>query len=189
MGGLWAFIMAMAGALMDLLLHTKFPSIKVPSLMVEFPVHPESAPFLVSSPRGTLLWVDSTRHGVIRTAPMTADPSTLNRMVLDAIIDRGKAQQWGNVLLPDQMQESLAYLKYYDFHDVDILCSPEAVEKWNTLTLTPYQRVVPVEWLLPGSSVVVPSDRSYFGFDGTLSDGKTIVLVHNASRGLVYLGE
>jgi hypothetical protein len=168
-------------------------------LMMEFPINPETGPFLVSSSR-SVLWVLPKRP-IIRAAvrPMT-DLGEFFLEVVNEVRDMGRESEWGNVhpWTSEGLLGALAHVRSYEITDVEILAGgsdPDAVvwgdlpqpvlleDEHLTLCGVPLE-VVP--WLPPTMLVVVPQDRDYLGFVLLLRD-KGLAVVHNASRGMAIV--
>lgn len=154
-------------------------------LFMTFPVNPDGAPFLVSSPSG-FVWVPEAMNGAVHTAVREIrQPVELNLEIVGLIAERGVDQDWGNVhpLTTEGVEGALEYVRYFGIEQVDLLVPSQK----KVIDLVPdapdVRAILEVEWL-EDMVLAVPSDRSFFGTLGLLSPKKAIVLVHNPSRGL-----
>lgn len=175
----------LAVGFMDLLEEIRFPlkGSRAPFLM-EIPVSPESAPYLVTGTR-SLLWIEAPRNGVIRSGIRSGSPDpAFYRALVGEISSQGGKRGWGNSFPSTTagMGKAVEYLRGYGFEESVLLVSPgskikppSGVEK------------VPVSWISSGS-VLVPKDRSYLGVLGFLGDKNWTAVVHNPSRGMAVLG-
>ena len=162
-------------------------------MMLEFPVEPETAPFLVTSTKA-LLWVPEAHHDdVVKAAVREAALGSLFMEILDEVTKKGKEAQWGNVHLFSQagVQAAIDHVRYYDLEDLEILAPPNREEdhkdgvykrpQWLNDMKLPLR---PTSWLPEGCVVVLPKDRKYVGFVGYLTRTSCVAVVHNASRGI-----
>lgn len=144
-------------------------------LFVEVPVHPETAPYLVTSSKG-LLWIDNSFNGIVRSAvlrsPWAVVASDTSVEIVRAIRQRGDALSWGNAFpfTDAGVRGAREYLKTYDLAECDLLDHGTA------------------PWVPEGSAVMVPKDRSYLGIVGEIGEGAHTVVVHNPARGMAVLG-
>lgn len=168
-------------------------------LMMEFQVNPETGPFLVSSSM-SMFWVPAPK-GELRAAFRAAPVMELYVEVVRQVAEVGAAHRWGNVhpLTPGGLMHAIGHLRSYDLTDLEILVPP-------SLDLTPFHPVkidldkesavtifgMPVTeatWLPANVILVVPQERDLVGTLVTY-EGRALVVVHNASRGVaVCLGE
>jgi hypothetical protein len=150
------------------------------SVYMEVPVNPEASPFLVSSPGG-YIWVEEASKGIVRVG-IQKDEGVLDMMVLKAITQRSLHSGWGNVLpLSDEgLERAVEYLVTYGYARNELcILSDTQVDSDIPTAIT--------SWLPQGVSVVMPADKSYFGWKSDLGSGRRAALVHNASRGVVIL--
>jgi hypothetical protein len=156
-------------------------------LLVEIPVHEESAPYLVTSNKKGMLWIERSFNGVVRSAMLETDwKEAIDGVALDLIRTvrkRGIEQSWGNTfpLTTDGVVGARDYLKSYGFEDVEILVH-------NTYELA---NEVIYPCIPAGCAVMVPKDRAYLGILGVLGqdNARYTVVVHNPSRGMAILGD
>lgn len=162
---------------------------KTMPLMMEFQIHPEIGPSLVTSTRG-ILWV-VPRSNKVRSAARPVSKEQLFAEIVLEVADMGAESEWGNVHPMDMggLQSALAHLTSYDLTDNEILVSTEwdpslmgltGVDSVDMLLGVP---VTTVAWLPPNLLVVVPKDRDFVGFV-LLFKERALALVHNACRGI-----
>ena len=100
-------------------------------LALEFPVEPSTAPYLVMTSKG-LLWIEAPLVAGQGTAPVTpyvktavreADLGTIYAEIIQAVLEEGRAREWGNVqsLTREGLAAAIDHLAYYDLTSVDIL--------------------------------------------------------------------
>lgn len=155
-------------------------------LFVEVPVHDASAPYLVTSNKKGMLWIEHSFNGVVRSAMLKTDwKSNVDRVSLEvirAVHQRGVEQVWGNTFpfTPDGVSGARDYLKSYELDDVELLVH----ETFGYPDEVVYQAIP------AGCAVMVPKDRVYLGILGVLgvSNEQYTVVVHNPSRGMAALG-
>ena len=177
---------------MSHLLHVmKIPSKMKPGaqpVMLEFPVNPETAPYLVSSSKA-VQWVPEPHPGGIVKAAVRENLviKDLFVEVLQAVRERGQQAAWGNVhpSTADGFKKALDHVGEYGLGDLSVLAPPNFEAFPVKAIAKDYGWVVqPSSWLPDGCVVVVPKDRSFVGFVGLLSAHSLVSVVHNASRGL-----
>lgn len=162
--------------------------------MIELPVSPETAPYLVSTSKGTL-WVDHTSsNGFIRAAVRPGcKPGDLFREALEQIKGRGMTDSWGNVhtFTEDGVQGAIDHVAYYGLTDIELMVAPkrtkkgteggtghpEWLKKWG---VHPH----PSSWVPDNCVVVLPKNREYVGVLRLVSPRCYAMVVHNASRGV-----
>ena len=158
-------------------------------LYMEFKVSAEAAPYLVSSTKGSL-WVENpSSTGLVRAAiRQGATPAVLFKEIVEAVVQRGRESQWGNVqpFTPAGLKAALAHVNDYDMGKLEVLLGAKkgaTTPEW----LQPLTLGVPVRktsWLPEGTAVVVPSDRNFVGLLEHLGTKHVVFTVHNASRGI-----
>lgn len=185
----------------DLLLGYAFeagPSNAVP-LMMEFEVNPETGPFLISSSK-SLLWVNRVKDKRVRAAFRPLDLGGVFLEVVLAVQALGSVSEWGNVqpLSFVGIQAAIAHLLSYDLPSPEILAHPDT--KWGDVRISTADvdgvavryalgcRIHDALWLDPRLVVVLPSDKAFVGFV-LKKEGRGVVVVHNASRGIVVCGD
>jgi hypothetical protein len=152
-------------------------------LFLEFSINDELKPFLVSSTRG-FIWVYRTKENRVRTAlRKNFDRSSIYNDIIIDIMKQGKECSWGNVFEGglSALSQAKARMLEYGFTEVEILTGNPSHKDNKDLTFSP---CIPTNLL-----VVVPKDREYLGFLGTLQENPQnfCVLVHNASRGICII--
>ena len=177
-------------------------------LMVDIPVSPDTAPYLVSSST-SFVWIEEPHPGdqvkaAVRTIKSPGDVFTKTILEVER---RGRADEWGNVhpFTEDGVHEAIRHLEYYGIDDFELLVPRErpataATRKTKKHPATKrdpgYKRPLwlvpdnfgrpmrPSSWLPDGMVVVLPVDRNFVGTMGHLTSTKVIVIIHNASRGI-----
>lgn len=150
-------------------------------LALPFSVNPETAPYLVSGAKQPTVWVPQSPKGKIHAA--IRDAEGFDKEVLDAVTSMGLQLEWGNVhpLTVEGIQACVKHLADFDFENIELLVRDDLeVELPEDLQ----DKVVLAEWLPEKCVVVVPKDRSYLGWIGTVLPGKIVSVVHNASRAM-----
>jgi hypothetical protein len=154
-------------------------------LFVELPVHPDTAPYLVTSNKG-MLWIDNSfsgsfvRSAVLRERWGDSVGHVTYEAIVRCIVQRGRELSWGNQFPATAvgLRGAREYLRSYDLVDCDLLTGKGVALGEGMGCL----------WVPEGCAVLVPRDRSYLGIVGTLGDGAHTVMVHNPSRGMAVLG-
>lgn len=154
-------------------------------LMMEFPVNPETSPFLVSAAgKSQLLWIPQSKGSTIRAGVRYGgDHSTINSSITREIALVGHQNDWGNVhpFSSKGFEEAVAYLNYYGFDELEVLSGSPTLPFSDDISVTR------CDWLKVGCAVVVPKDRAFVGVITPVGKGYA-VLVHNPSRGVAILG-
>jgi len=167
---------------------------KIPVMVDDISVNPDTAPYLVSSSKGHV-WVEkahpgdvikaAVRHGVV--------PGEIFMSVVEEIAARGLADEWGNVqpFTEAGFSAAVAHLESYDLVEVEVLVpltgkgrTPRPL--WLGTRAHDFP-VRPCSWLHDGWAVVVPKDRAFVGALGHITSKDIVVIVHNASRGVAIL--
>lgn len=162
------------------------PGAKKTPLLVEIPVHPESAPFLVSGTKGWV-WVYGAKGGVLRAATCKGSPTSETWVqVVTEVASHGQEAHWGNVFPCSEsgIADAVMYLRSYGFDSVDVIVSPG----WSP-ALPNGVKLSESSWMPSGKAVAVPSDRTYLGMLGMFGSGSYMVVVHNPSRGMAVMGD
>ena len=158
------------------------------ALYAEFVANPETAPYLVSSTR-SVLWVNhlSTQRTLRAAFRKNVTPDQLFKEVVECVTAEGVRRNWGNVhpLTREGIQACVDHLAYYDFAEVDLLAGLDVDQNLLDQFEHEFRRAA---WLPATAVVVVPTDRSFLGFFGHAGEGHSIVVVHNASRGMAVAG-
>ena len=162
-------------------------------LLMEFPVNPETAPFLVTSTE-SLKWTTEAFPGdIVRAAVrQKTTKEVIFREVFESIALMGKEVEWGNAhpFTEAGFMAAMDHVLGYDLAELELL-APKVREKdhklgkyrrpkWmESLSLPPR----PTSWLPDDGAVIVPKDREYLGFIGLVGTG-IVAVVHNAARGI-----
>jgi len=156
-------------------------------LLVQLPVNPDSAPYLVSAHEGSksaFVWVPkASENGEVRAAPRK--DANFREKVVEEVLQQSTLQDWGNVqpLTKEGFEMAILYLEDYGLEDFDILVAedvdpgllPEKVESYVK------------DWMPEKTAVLLPKDRGFVGDVGVIATGHVVVVVHNPVRGLVVL--
>lgn len=165
-------------------------------LMVDVPVNPELAPFLVSSSKG-VLWIEAAHPGDLVKAAVRQieSPGEFFQEVLQAVSERGAKDQWGNVhpFTGEGVREAIHHLEFYGIEEIEILVprlrgeenknGPHERPAW----LTEESFNVPVRpssWIPDKCAVVVPVDRDFLGTLAHFTPKQVMSVIHNPSRGM-----
>ncbi len=92
-------------------------------LMMEYNVSDETAPYLVSSSVG-VMWIHEVHpNNIVKAAVRTATISGFFAEVVEAVVDMGRAQRWGNVhpLSLEGLRAAVAHVEFYDLGPVELL--------------------------------------------------------------------
>lgn len=183
----------LSSALLQVVLYEKRAPKRAMPLMMEFPVNPELAPFLVTSSKGTF-WVKS--HGGLVRAALRHVPEIQDYFleVTRAVTIQGRKKEWGNVqpLTQTGLETATNHIKNYDLEDLEILAhpkfpwgslDPEGDTKRSPVLVWYGLPVQPTIWLPMDTVLVLPKDRSFVGF-ALLFQERLVSVVHNASRGI-----
>jgi len=155
--------------------------------MVEIPVHPESAPFLVSGTLGKWVWISESKKGVLRAAFRDGSvPEDLNLSIAKVVAQESALRKWGNIssFNAKGILAAVEYLRFYGFGaDVEVL-----VPVGCRLKAPKGVSFVEAPWLPAKKAVAVPADRSFLGILGAIGGERYAVVVHNPSRGMALIG-
>ncbi len=159
----------------------------VTPLMVEVPVNPELAPYLVSS-RSGVLWVEKARPGdnIVRAAVrVEGNPGQMFCEVMFANSLRGIQERWGNVhdFSEQGVKAAVQHLELYEISDIEVLVSSGDLPPWVT-ALSKDIVVRKTGWVPSGYAVVVPVDKAFLGTLLHIGPGGLAFVVHNPSRAL-----
>lgn len=163
--------------------------------MIEIPVDPESAPFLVTGTK-KFLWIEAVGRSHSPLAKMRGKVRSAIREgafeegvfvdILQEVARTGAERRWGNgfPFTTLGLNQAVAYVTLYGMEKLEVLCgsSLKGIQIPKGVTVTS------VKWMPRGKAVVVPEDRSYLGLVGILDQSWT-ALVHNPSRGMAVLGD
>lgn len=165
--------------------------------LMEVPVDPELAPYLVSSMTG-VTWVGKTStQGFIRTAFRTQSskplvdglvlPSpgaeflspNLDTEILKAVFERSCQEKWGSVqpMSQEGYDSAKEYLRSYGITDVELLAHPRTKLGLQAIRAT---------WVPLRMIVLVPKNRLLLGTLHVVSRDHVAAVVHNPSRGMAF---
>ena len=169
---------------MSLVQRIEIKTDRVP-LMIELPVDPTIAPYLVSTTKSFLWLVQPLRDNKLRVAIRKENLDQLFGEVVQNIYEMGLENSWENsyTLSKDGVQKAIEYLQYYGIKEIEILCGES-----DPLSLgSRYGKysVTKVSWL-SDCYVAIPKDRSYFGSLTDFGSDNYAILIHNPSRGIAF---
>lgn len=148
--------------------------------LVEPPVHPALAPYLVSGPSG-FLWVErSSKEGHLRAAPVTISEGEASLRALEMIGVRASLEAWGSVF--PATSEGVKEVKeaMHFFH-------PEELQAFSGENFPPIvQGVMQVPWVPKGTMIIVPKTRKFVGTCYGIA-GRWAYVVDNAVAGVAFL--
>lgn len=151
-------------------------------LLLEIPVSPLTAPYLVTATR-SLMWLEESPRGVVRTAmrPVWEPEKTFPAMVREIAFEGDRRGWEGHFPMnPKGIQAAVARMRTYGIQNFELLISPGS-------GAPPQLPAREVSWVPAGSGVVVPMDRSYLGIVFRVGAAAGVV-VHNPSRAMAVLG-
>tara|TARA_X000000950_G_C13917704_1_gene661826 strand:- start:530 stop:1048 length:519 start_codon:yes stop_codon:yes gene_type:complete len=166
--------------LKDLSLNTKGKN----PLMMEFPVNPETSPYLVTAAgKSRLIWIPASNGKIKAGVRYMGDRGAINLAIVREIALVGLKNDWGNVhpFSLAGLSKAVEHLSYYGFTEVDILCGSD------TLPFSTKHSVIKCDWLNEGCAILLPKDRAFVGVISSIGKGYA-ALVHNPSRGVAILG-
>lgn len=179
-------------------------------LIMEFQVHPDTAPYLVTSTKG-LLWIDAPHPGpaenvsIVKAAVREIEaPGDLFWAMVLSVIQRGRRDSWGNVhpFTKEGVLAAATHLEDYDLGDLEILAPRVRVnskdDKGNVIENKDgiYKRpgwlhpeklgypVRPSSWVPDDCVVVLPRDREFVGLLSHLGPRTVAAAAHNPSRSI-----
>jgi hypothetical protein len=156
----------------------------IPPRIMEVPVEPHNAPFLVSGREDgdhAVVWVSRAgRNGRIRVCPRK-DP-TVRTSIITEIVSAGEQKNLGNIhaLTKKGVAAAQAFLASFGFEKLEALVAEDVKDTFLPKTVSVYEK----EWVPPGHLVLLPEDRSFVGDIGEMSTGHVMVVVHNPLRGM-----
>jgi len=181
-------------------------------LYMEFPVHGDLHPFLVSSTRA-VLWVEQAHPGDMAFVKAAVrdirTPGEFFWELTEQLIARGKRDEWGSVhpFTEDGVRAAIAHVKFYGLDDLELLVPRTRVaakavranakegikavkavkgyQRPDWLTTSTLQLPTrPSGWVPDDCAIVVPKDRAFVGVMIHLKPKSICAAIHNASRGL-----
>lgn len=159
-------------------------------LVVEFPVGPETAPYLVSSST-TVMWIGEPPivqpRPMVKAAVREVEPDVFFQEVLEAVLIMGRDAEWGNVhpLTHDGLRAAIDHVESYGLTDLELLASPNLPK--DALKAVVGDLAMPVRpssWVPTDCVIVLPKDREYVGILAKVTDKRMAGVIHNASRGI-----
>lgn len=157
---------------------------RTPWALMQLPVDPKNAPFLVSNRNGiepSVLWIHKAgKNGKVNCCPR--EDSKIRTEIIKEIVATGEEKEVGNVhpLTKEGVEAALAYLKTYEIDDCEALVAKDVEETFLSDEMNAYVK----EWVPEGHLVLVPRDRTYLGDMGMMSTGHVVVVIHNPLRGM-----
>ena len=159
----------------------------VPPRIMEVPVEPRNAPFLVSAREDaahSVVWVSRAgKNGRVRVCPRK-DP-TIRTAILQEIVIAGEEKNLGNIhpLTKEGVGAAQRYLSFFGFDELEALVAEGLKVTFLPKTISVYEK----EWVPSGQLVLLPTDRSFVGDIGQMSTGHVMVVVHNPLRGMAIV--
>lgn len=160
------------------------------SLFMEFQCDPRLFPYLVSSSRGGVIWVDqrNIRGRHLRAGVSEGyDLESFFRQVVREVAEVGFEAQWGNshFLTHKGAQKAIDYVRGYEIPEVVLMVPPGTPLFPQKIPPRFYgSEVVPAGWLEPDCVIAVPKDRAFLGFVNGIKGKSYTAVLHNPSRGL-----
>lgn len=165
-------------------------------IILEFEVHPDTAPYLVTSSSG-LIWVEEPHPGNILKAAIQeiSSPGHLFWAMALSVILRGKRDEWGNVhpFSENGVLDAVKHLEDYDLTDIEILVPRVREDKnengvykrpsWLHPDILGYP-LRPTSWVPDDCAIVVPRNRDYVGMMTHITLKKVAAATHNPSRSI-----
>ena len=154
-------------------------------LMIELPVEPKIAPYLVSTTKSFLWLHQPLRDNKLRVAIRKENLDQLYGEIIQNIYEMGVNSSWGNshTLSKEGLQKAIDYLRYYGIKEVEILSSEtDPLSLGGNFGKYP---ITKVNWIAD-CYIVLPKDRSYFGSMTDFGSDKYAILIHNPSRGIAF---
>jgi len=165
-------------------------------LMVDVPVNPALAPFLVSSTKG-VMWIEDVHPGNVVKAAVRdiTSPGEFFQEVLMAVVARGARDQWGSIhpFSEDGVRAAINHLEFYGLEDIELLVPRTRGEKnkdgaherpaW-LCDESFHVPIRPSSWVPDNCVVVVPVDRDFLGTLAHFTPRQVMAVVHNPCRGI-----
>lgn len=173
-------------------------------IIMEIPVIPDTAPYLVTSTTG-VMWIEEPHPGnIIKAAVRVAPPADIFRAMLEAVIERGRQDDWGNVhfFTPTGLTAAIEHVRSYNLGELEVLIprsrtdiklkDRKTAQKAISLKVKPEWLhpaaiglpIRPTSWLPDDCAVVLPRDRDFVGVLGHVSPRDLFAVAHNPSRGI-----
>lgn len=173
-------------------------------LVYEFVVDPRSVPYLVSSSKTPLMWIERPIYNQVVRAAVQYEKERMNldsifRWVTQAVVERGQVYEYGNSFpySEEGILEAARYVRYFlqgmemevrnpNSYLMEILVRGDS--PWATQeTLEVDGETVPLQaanWLPDNTAIAVPRDRGFLGDVHLFGESACAVVVHNPARGM-----
>jgi len=176
-------------------------------LILEYPVSPETAPYLVSS-SSSVMWIHEPHpNDMVKAAVREVKPGPFFWEAIEAVMAMGRQAEWGNVhpLTKEGLRAAVNHVESYDLTDLELLVPRRHPLKETEQdaeedegdgevgeTVPSIQSLVdglglplrPSSWLPSDCVVVVPKDRTYVGLVNLVTPKSLAGVIHNAARGI-----
>lgn len=171
------------------------------ALLIEFPVNPATAPYLVSraTSKALTMWIPrASTNGNVRAAVRETTLEELYSEVVEQVVSRGREEGWENThpLTKEGIVQAVEYIRYYGFTDdeIEVLAHPKLpwgdidpswkVPDGEYMVLGVHGfRVQPAAWLGTDTVVIAPRNRAFLGVVMKFDAG-FVAVVHNPARGM-----
>lgn len=151
----------------------------LPSL-VEFPVHPSLAPYLVSTSKG-YIWVErASKLGQVRAQPVSWGDEKASKEAISMIMERAQAEDWGAVFpaTQDGLQEIGAALRFFQPSEIQVFRGVGAPDLLSGIPQVP--------WVPEGVLVFAPKHRRWVATAYDIH-GQSAYVIDNATAGIAFL--
>ena len=156
-------------------------------LALPFPVDPQMAPFLVSGAKEPVVWVPQAPKGKLH-AGIRAEEN-FRADAIDAITLMGMQADWGNIqdFSMEGVTAGIEFLGEMGFEEgeLEFLIHPETEATFLPEDKTPSE----APWVPEKCIIIVPKERSFLGWIGTVLPGTIVSVIHNPSRGIAIARE
>jgi len=105
-------------------------------LMLEYPVSPETAPYLVSS-SSSVMWINEPHpNDMVKAAIRRATIEEFFQEIIEAVVAMGRTQEWGNIhpLTLEGLQAAVEHVESYELGPVELL-TPRAHQSSDVVLL------------------------------------------------------
>lgn len=156
-------------------------------LALPFQVDPDVAPYLVSGSKEPTVWVASAPMGKLHAGVRSEE--NFRTEVVDAITLMSMQSDWGNVgdFSSEGVEAGVEFLKEMGFDEAEL----EFVAHADTEVdfLSEKRKLETADWAPRDCILILPKDRSFLGWIGSVAPGKIVSVVHNPSRGIAIARE
>lgn len=156
-------------------------------LALPFQVDPDVAPYLVSGSKEPTVWVASAPKGKLHAGVRTEE--NFRTEVVDSITLMSMQSDWGNVgdFSAEGIASGLSFLKEmgFDESELEFVVHPDTEVDFLPEDTTS----VTAAWVPEKCVLMLPKDRSFLGWIGTVAPGKIVSVIHNPSRGIAIARE